>query len=268
MADTRAFWNVWAPYWSDVENSYLDVATIRRLEPKIESPVLLVGAGQGLLVERLRKDGFHADGIDAEPAMIAYARKRRRLELIEADARTMPFADESYATVIVATGVVDFLDDDAAIRAILDETRRVARRSGHVFVAFHRMRARSEQALHALGMFVDDGRYYRMRAILRAEFESPRLFFRLAKIDKGLPFALRAFLKLQFLTRNLREAFVAATPELVPYRREAQIKQLFDRHGVPVHAIHAFETCIVVQLPSRTPGSALSYNARGGTSCR
>ena len=251
MADMRAFWNVWAPYWRQIENTYLDAPTIQRLEREIASPVLLVGAGQGLLVERLRKDGFQADGVDSEPAMIAYARKRRRLQLTEADARAMPFADESYATAVVATGVIDFLDDKPTIRAILDETLRVTQRSGDVFIAFHKMREPVENALEELGMFVDDGHSYRLRAMLRAQLESPRLLFRIAKADRGTLVALRAVLKMQFLTNTLKAAFIAVTPELVPYRKEDRVRQLFDELGVPLHRIHAFETCTVAQLQKR-----------------
>jgi len=248
MADMSACWKAWAPYWRDIENTYLDGPTIRRLESEMRSPVLLVGAGQGLLVERLRKDGFCADGIDSEPEMIVYARKRRRLELIEADARAMPFADESYATAIVATGVVDFLDDNKTIRSILAETVRVTRQSGDVFIAFHKMRGRVEKVLDQLGMFVEDGRYYCMRRILRAEFESPRLFVRLTKADRGILFALLALLKMQFLSRKLKDAFTAAAPEVAPYRREDEVRRLFDILGVTLHQVYTFETCTIVRL--------------------
>jgi ubiquinone/menaquinone biosynthesis C-methylase UbiE len=255
-----AWWKAWAPYWRDIENTYLDVATIRRLEPEIRSPVLLVGAGQGLLVERLRKDGFCADGIDSEPEMIVHARRRRRLEFIEADARAMPFADESYATAIVATGVVDFLDDNRTIRSILAEAVRVTRHSGDVFIAFHKMRERVESVLRQLGMFVEDGRYYYMRRILRAEFESPRLLVRLAKADRGILFALLALLKMQFLARRRKDTLTAAAPELAPYRREDEVRQLFDVLGVALHRVYTFETCTIVQLKacaSRRPFGAI-----------
>jgi SAM-dependent methyltransferase len=243
-----ACWKAWAPYWRDIENTYLDVPTIRRLEPEIRSPVLLIGAGQGLLVERLRKDGFRADGIDSEPDMIVYARRRRRLELVEADARAMPFADESYATAIVATGVVDFLDDNRTICSILAEAVRVTRRSGDVFIAFHKMRERVESVLDQLGMFVGDRRYYYMRRILRAEFESPRLLVRLAQADRGTLFALLTLVKLQFLSRRLKDALTAAAPELAPYRREDDVRRLFDVLGVVLHRLYTFETCTIVQL--------------------
>ncbi len=248
MADMSASWKAWAPYWRNIENTYLDVPTIRRLEPEITSPVLLVGAGQGLLVDRLRKDGFCADGIDSEPEMVVYAGKRRGLELIAADARAMPFADQSYATAIVATGVVDFLDDNKTIRSILAETIRVTRQSGDVFIAFHKMRERVERVLDQLGMFVGDGRYYCMRRILRAELESPRLLVKLAKADRGILFALLTLLKMQFLSRKRKDTLTAAAPELAPYRREHEIRRLFDVLGVTLHRVYGFETCTIVQL--------------------
>ena len=243
MADMSAFWKAWAPYWRDIENAYLDTRTIRLLEPEIASPVLIVGAGQGLLVERLRKDGFRVDGIDSEPEMIAHAKKRRGLELIEADARALPFPDESYATVIVATGVIDFLDHD--------ETIRVARPSGEVFIAFGKMRERVETLLRQLEMFTDSERYYRMRDIARAEFASPRLLVRMVKADRGILAALSALLKMQFLSRKQRTMLTAVAPELVPYRGDEAIRRLFDALDVPVHRVHRFETCTVVQLAHR-----------------
>ena len=251
MADMSAFWKAWAPYWRAIENRNLDVPTIRRLEPAITSPVLMIGAGQGLLVERLRKDGFRVDGIDAEPEMIAYAKKRRGLDLLEANARALPFPDDSYATVIVATGVIDFLDHDETIRSILDEAIRVARPSGEVFIAFYKMRERVEALLERLGMFTEGGHYYRMREIARAEFASPRLLVRIVRADRGILAALSAWLKMQFLSRKQRTILAAVAPEVVPYRRDDAIRRLFDALGVPVHRIHGFETCAVVQLAHR-----------------
>jgi 2-polyprenyl-3-methyl-5-hydroxy-6-metoxy-1,4-benzoquinol methylase len=56
----------------------------------------VVGAGQGLLVEGLTRKGFCVDGVELSPVMIEYAKRRRGLELIEADAGNMPFDDRTY----------------------------------------------------------------------------------------------------------------------------------------------------------------------------
>ena len=54
-ARSSNFWDALAPYHSKIENSYLDLSSLRRILPNIDPPVLVVGAGQGLIVaERLR----------------------------------------------------------------------------------------------------------------------------------------------------------------------------------------------------------------------
>lgn len=248
MADMSGFWKAWAPYWRENENRYLDATTVRRLEPNIVSPVLIVGAGQGLLVAQLRKDGFQVDGLDSEPAMVAYAKKRRGIDLIHADGRNTPFSDESYATVVISTGVIDFIDDKEAIRSILKEAIRVVHRSGKVLIAFHKMREDVALALADVGCFTEDSRHYRMRTMVNTAFESPKFFVMTMRADIGLWRALLALLKLQFLPRKQIEALAHATPDLAPYRTPAQIRQLFDEIGTKVKEFHVFETCTVVEV--------------------
>ena len=91
--------------------------------------MLIVGAGQGLLVEQLQTTGHKVEGVDLSPQMIKYALTRRGLKLIEADARKLPSADRTYNTTIIATGVVDFLDDEGQIGLIVNEARTVLRKT-------------------------------------------------------------------------------------------------------------------------------------------
>src|ERR1039457_1938956 len=107
--------------------------------PEIRSPVLVVGAGQGLIVAELRKRGFHCDGVDLSAEMIRYAELRRGITLVHADAAAMPFAERTYGTVIYATGVVDFTNDEEEIRVMLKEGRRIVEDSGKILVAFYRV---------------------------------------------------------------------------------------------------------------------------------
>ena len=58
------FWNALAPFHAEVEDSNFDLASVRRLLPEIESPVLVVGAGHGLIVAELRKHRYECDGVD------------------------------------------------------------------------------------------------------------------------------------------------------------------------------------------------------------
>lgn len=106
MPVSSAYWDVWAPHLLDLEDNLLDLETINQLSGSFTNPVLVVGAGQGLLVEGLTKGGFRVDGVELSPVMIEYAKSRRGLRLIEADARNMPFDDGTYGTSIIATGLV------------------------------------------------------------------------------------------------------------------------------------------------------------------
>ena len=114
--------------------------------------MLVVGAGQGLIVTELRKKGLRSDGVDFSSEMIRYAKTRRGLDFVQADARAMPFGKGTYETIIYATGVVDFMGDEEQIRMIMNEARRIASRSGNIFVAFYRFSAASEEFLARLGL--------------------------------------------------------------------------------------------------------------------
>ena len=135
------FWNVLARFHAEVEDANFDLASVRRLLPEIQSPVLVVGAGQGLIVAELRKHGFECDGVDLSSEMIRQAKLRRGISLVQADAKAMPFPPASYQTIIYATGVVDFTAKEDDIRAMLTEGRRVVNESGKIFVAFYKASA-------------------------------------------------------------------------------------------------------------------------------
>src|SRR6185295_10956190 len=102
MNQPSAYWDALAPHHASLENNYLDLPSLRRIIHEMNEPVLVVGAGQGLLVEELLKKGLRTDGIDLSREMIQYAKKRRGLTLIEADARAMPFGAGTYETIVCA----------------------------------------------------------------------------------------------------------------------------------------------------------------------
>src|ERR1051326_4109949 len=112
------FWDELATHHAAIENSYFDLGGVRAIMSEIESPVLLVGAGQGLIVGELIRRGYVCEGVDLSPQMIRYAKERRGLTLVHADARSMPFRDGSYKTVIYATGVIDFTANEQDILLI------------------------------------------------------------------------------------------------------------------------------------------------------
>ena len=109
------WWRAWAPYWEEIEDRHLGVFLTEKLLENMKSPVLVVGAGQGLVVEHLRKRGFAVDGIDLEKEMIFQAKKRRSLVFVRADAAALPFENDHYQTVIIATGVADYISETAVI---------------------------------------------------------------------------------------------------------------------------------------------------------
>ena len=152
MSHSSDYWGALAPHHSSLENNYFDLSGLRRIIHDIHQPVLVVGAGQGLIVEELLKNGFQTDGVDLSSEMIRYAKTRRGLTLIEADAKALPFGEGTYGTIIYATGVVDFMGDEEQIRVILNEARRTIRPSGKIFVAFYKMSAASEEFLARLGL--------------------------------------------------------------------------------------------------------------------
>jgi 2-polyprenyl-3-methyl-5-hydroxy-6-metoxy-1,4-benzoquinol methylase len=145
------YWDAWAPHHSSVENDYLDLPSLRRIVHDIHQPVLVVGAGQGLIVAELRRNGFRSDGVDLSSEMIRYAKTRRGLKFVQADARAMPFGEGTYETIIYASGVVDFISDEEQIKVIMNEARRI-NQSGNIFVAFYRFSSASEDFLARLGL--------------------------------------------------------------------------------------------------------------------
>lgn len=77
------FWDALAPHHCSVENNYLDLPSLRGIIRDIHQPVLVVGAGQGLIVAELRKNGFRSDGVDSSSEMIRYAKTRRGLKFVQ-----------------------------------------------------------------------------------------------------------------------------------------------------------------------------------------
>ena len=94
------FWDALAPHHSAVENSYLDLPSLRRIQHEIRPPVLVVGAGQGLIVAAIQAQGLQCDGVDLSAEMIRYSQLRRGLALVLADARALPFARGAYKSII------------------------------------------------------------------------------------------------------------------------------------------------------------------------
>jgi Methyltransferase domain len=266
MTEVGRFWETWAPCLSYIEDNHLDLANIEKLGGVISDPVLIVGAGQGLLVEQLQRSGHKVDGVDLSPQMVKYAEMRRGLKLIEADARNLPFASEMYNTTIIATGVVDFLHDDGQIGLIVNEARRVTQDAGKVLVGFVGAHPAAERFARHIGLITDRGtlNQRKMFELTRlSPWQTLRTFRRDSRI--GIFRALREFLIPQmFLPRKEKEmskslaqmwkvvdnpqALIDSAIESLPHRTEDDIRALFARLGLPVDRFFDFGNCSVVQI--------------------
>lgn len=265
MSETQKFWELWSPFWSYIEDNFLDLVSIQKLISIMKEPVLVIGAGQGLLVEELQKSGLKVDGIDAERQMVAFAKKRRNLEIILANGNEMPFADNAYQTSIIATGVIDFLDDEEQIQSILNETIRITDNSGKVLIAFNKIGS-AEPLMRLVGLLTDDGRWYfkRMYQMMRL---SPLAFLKVIKKEANIGY-LSAFIKimkLQFLSSKKeketmkkiskiwKEAknpdhLIDCVPDSLPYRNVEMIRSLFKKFDIPIREVFPFDSCTIVQV--------------------
>lgn len=265
MKQTSDFWDALAPHHSALENNYFDLPSLRRILPEVHEPVLVVGAGQGLIVAELQKRGLQCDGVDFSTEMIRYARMRRGLSLIHADAKAMPLKSGSYQTIIYATGVVDFTGDEAAIKLILDEARRIVSPAGHIFVAFYRASAAVEDFLTRLGLLRDNMLSH--RETLEINRLKPLPMLRWVAKKAGVGYLRAAFLLIRmFVLSTLREkmtgfkmqkvfrqmsdpgSLIESAAEKLPYRNEGEIKNLFRRLGVPMKQPRILSSCFIVRI--------------------
>ncbi len=259
------FWNVLAQFHAEIEDTNFDLASVRRLLPEIQSPVLVVGAGQGLIVEELRKRGFECDGVDLSPEMIRQAKLRRGISLLQADAKAMPFPPASYATIIYATGVVDFTAEDDEIRAMLAEGRRVVKESGKIFVAFYKTSAVQKDFLELVRLTRDHRLAFRESLEInllnpvqmvawvarRAGIGRFRATLALLRVgSRSTRQERRNAFTMQRVFRKFADplSLINAAPETVAYRNESEIKNLFQRLNIPIKQFSAFASCWVVRI--------------------
>jgi ubiquinone/menaquinone biosynthesis C-methylase UbiE len=259
------FWNAMAQFHAEVEDTNFDRASVRRLLPEIDPPVLVVGAGQGLIVAELRKCGYACDGVDSSSEMIRQARLRRGITLVEADAKAMPFPAASYATLIYATGVIDFTADEDEIGVMLTEGRRVIKESGKVFVAFYKASAVQENFLEMVGLLSNTKLAFRQSLEVYLLNPAQMVSWVAARARLGRFRAAVALLRLSLLCtmQERRNTFkmqrvmrkfadprtlINAAPETLPYRNQSEIKKLFKRLGFPVEQLSAFASCCVARI--------------------
>jgi hypothetical protein len=273
VLEKQSYWTAWSPYWSYQEDFFLDSETINKISAAFASPVLIIGAGQGLLVDQLQKNGFSVDGIDSDPQMISYAKKRRGLDLVLANAANLPFANNSYQTCIIATGVVDFIDNEGQIKLIINEALRVTDGSGKVFIAFYKYHPKVEAILKFMGIITEERilRFKKLSEITILSLENPLKFISAVRKEAnvGLINAFFVLMKAQlFLPKkekkqsrrlsviwkqakhelNNPQSLIDSLPELVPYRKDREIRNLLKGLNFSIKKMHFYDGCTMVQL--------------------
>jgi len=256
---------VLAAHHAALENNYLELGSLRRIMGDVRSPVLVVGAGQGLIVAELKNRGFQCDGVDFSAEMIRYARLRRGLDLIQADAKAMPLKSGSYQTIIYATGVIDFTSDEADIKRMLVEAKRIVDPDGKILVAFYRLSPTLEDVLAQLGL-LRNHRLAQRDALQIHGFNLFQLLRWMAK-QEGLGYLRAALLFLRMsafstlqektIGFSMKKIFrkvddlnslIDKSPEQQPYRNEAEIRNLFGRLGIATKKITTLRSCTVALL--------------------
>jgi ubiquinone/menaquinone biosynthesis C-methylase UbiE len=95
-----------------------------------------LACGTGVLLERLRDDGWNSAGLDLSRAMLHQARRRScasPLSLSQGDAAALPFANQSFDFITCLFDSLNFLlENDLAQQAIV-ETARVLRPGGILY---------------------------------------------------------------------------------------------------------------------------------------
>ena len=135
--DPRSYYDVMARDYERERHAgyhlHLDQAEVASVMEYVRGrEVLEVGCGTGLILARLASVASRAVGVDLSPGMLAKARERG-LDVAEADATSLPFADASFDTV-VSFKVLPHVPD---IRAALVEMARVVRPGGIVAAEFY-----------------------------------------------------------------------------------------------------------------------------------
>ena len=108
---------------------------LRMLDPAPDEAVLDLGCGAGKLAVYAGRDGSPTAGLDAAPFFLP--RAAAVVDLVLGDLRRLPFRKGAYARAY-SLDVLEHLDE-AGLRDVLVEARRVVGRDGRLFVYTHAM---------------------------------------------------------------------------------------------------------------------------------
>ena len=271
MSDMIEYFDLWAPYWSDREDTFLAKESVETLSSLLKSPLLLVGAGLGLIMEKLMEKGLQVDGIELSPQMVKYAKEVRGLELIHGDAREMPIKDNTYESSLIATGVIDVMDDLKGIEKIIQEVHRVTVDKGPIYAAFYQWHPIVHEFVKTFKYLSDDGKWHFRESHELWILKSSEVLSILRKRKPDLSF-LRTFLfslktllllpnkekqEMKDFQRSWKRAcetmedprkLIESAPEIIPYRDENAIKRLFDKLNMQILNLLTFPSCKVVRI--------------------
>ena len=200
--------------------------------------------------------------------MVAYAEKRRGIKLFLANANNMPFDKGKFKTSIIATGVIDFLNDHSQIGAIINEVRRVTDERGEIVVALLGATPQFEALAKYVGILSGDQlNIKKLMQILMGSKNPAKQVIALIKKDpsKSIPGLIvrwiRAFISMprriitrikgaMALKKKVRvgeiqspEILLDGIPDCIFIRSSEQIRELFAGLNFPPKNIYEFDNC-------------------------
>jgi len=120
------FWDAQAADWNaERAGNGLQPHHVEAMAPWLAAPILLIGAGRGLVLQGLRAAGYAATGVDWSAGMVAQAQRAGVAGLSHGDACHLADRDRSLASVIFSTGVLLPTHGEARRNAYLGEAWRV-----------------------------------------------------------------------------------------------------------------------------------------------
>jgi SAM-dependent methyltransferase len=240
---------------------------------QIQSDVLIIGAGQGLIVRYLKNKGIIAVGLDINPQMVRIAKEKYNIDIVEGDAGDLPFKDNSYATVIISSGVVDYGADEPAIKTFIQEAKRVCRKGGKIFIAFYRVIEPIEKIYRKIGVIDQHNTYHMTRIFeineigVRHPFRCMsrirewtgksrmRVNFEWAGVGLTQP---KEFMTERKWINNIfkdgkklglsRKTLIDSVPDKLPHRTKKEIEALLGAIHVGYKEILEFDDCSVVVI--------------------
>lgn len=154
-------WDALSKVWRECyEEAGLSPVNLPEIVESLSSPVLLIGAGAGRNLSFLKELGFSVIGIDTSPSMIALAREQG-IEIVHGDGQLLPFADGSFSSVIISTGVINsnsvYSDE---FDKLLSETSRVLKARGSLCAGFLRRDEVLNYVFSKLSLYGEDSNNY------------------------------------------------------------------------------------------------------------